>query len=389
MLLVHSYHQGYRWVDTITEGVRSAIQGTGLELDIFCMDAKRHTDEAWKIDAGRRARQRVDQYHPDIILAADDDAQQYFAAFYLNTALPVVFTGVDADPSKYGYPAANVTGVIERPHFKESLAFARALCTHGRLRPIKRIAVLSCHDSTSILALGFMKQEQLDVEVAEWLMVDDFDDWKKAVERFNRSVDAIVIRSYQAVKKPGSAENVAPRDVAAWTCRHATVPTIAFHDFEIEDGLLVGVVKSGQEYGRIPAEYALRILAGTPPSSLPIIKPGQGIKMINCATARRLGISAADKMPGDVIFVSKDETYPRTGSGSALQGHIRVLRQVPRDDPTTDMAFDCGHVHPRGRGRDGNRRAFLPAEAERLSILREPECVAGGPNHAVCPGESG
>ena len=124
MLLVHSYHQGYRWVDTITEGVRSAIQGTGLELDIFCMDAKRHTDEAWKIDAGRRAKKRVDQYHPDIILAADDDAQQYFAAFYLNTALPVVFTGVDADPSKYGYPAANVTGVIERPHFKESLAFA-------------------------------------------------------------------------------------------------------------------------------------------------------------------------------------------------------------------------------------------------------------------------
>jgi len=299
MLLVHSYHQGYRWVDTITEGVQAALQGTGMELEIFCMDAKRHTDEAWKINAGQRARKRVAEFHPDIILAADDDAQEYFATSYLNTALPVVFTGVDADPSKYGYPAANVTGVIERPHFKESLAFAQRLC------PIKRIAVLSCHDSTSILALGFMKQEQLDVEVAEWLMVDDFDGWKKAVERFNRSVDAIVIRTYQAVKKPGSAENVPPQDVAAWTCRHATVPTIAFHDFEIEDGLLVGVVKSGQEYGRIPAEYALRILTGTPPSSLPVIKPSHGIKMLNLGTARRLGISCADKMPSDVILVSK------------------------------------------------------------------------------------
>ena len=300
MLLVHSYHEGYRWDDTITEGVRSAIQGTGLELDIFYMDTKRHTDEAWKIDAGRRARKKVDDYHPDIILATDDDAQQYFAVSYLNTALPVVFTGVDADPSKYGYPAANVTGVIERPHFKESLALAQSL------RPIKRIAVLSCHDSTSTLALGFMKQEQLDVEVAEWLMVDDFDDWKKAVERFSHSVDAIVIRSYQAVKKPGSAENVLPRDVAAWTCEHATVPTIAFHDFEIEDGLLVGVVKSGQEYGRIPAEYALRILEGTPPSSLPVIKPSKGIKMINRTTALRLGIPCGDKTPGDVVLVPKD-----------------------------------------------------------------------------------
>ncbi len=300
MLLVHSYHEGYRWDDTITQGVRSAIRGTGLDLDIFYMDAKRHTDEAWKVDAGRRAKERVDQYHPDIILAADDDAQEYFAVHYLNTALPVVFTGVDADPSKYGYPAANVTGVIERPHFKESLALAR------QLRPIKRIAVLSCHDSTSILALGFMKQEPVDVAVEEWLMVDDFNDWKKAIERFNRSVDAIVIRSYQAVKKPGSTENVVPREVAEWTSRHAAVPTIAFHDFEIEDGLLVGVVKSGQEYGRIPAEYALRILAGTPPSSLPIVKPSKGVKMINRDTARRLGIAAAGEISGDTILLSKD-----------------------------------------------------------------------------------
>ena len=245
-------------------------------------------------------KKRVDEFRPDIVLAADDDAQEYFAVSYLNTALPVVFTGVDADPSKYGYPAANVTGIIERPHFKESLAFAQ------HLRPIKRIAVLSCHDSTSILALGFMKQEQLDVEVAEWLMVDDFDGWKKAVERFNRSVDAIVIRSYQAVKKPGSAENMAPCDVALWTSQHATVATIAFHDFEIEDGLLVGVVKSGQEYGRIPAEYALRILAGTPPSSLPIIKPSKGVKMINRVTAAQLGIAVAGEVSSDTILVPKD-----------------------------------------------------------------------------------
>ena len=303
MLLVHSYHEGYRWVDTISEGVRTALQGTGVDLQVFCMDAKRHTDEAWKTDAGRRARELVNQYRPDIILASDDDAQEYFATYYLNTAMPVVFTGVDADPSKYGFPAANVTGVIERPHFKESLALA------AQLRPIKRIAVLSCHDSTSMLALGFMKQEHLDVEVAEWLMVDDLDEWKKAVEHFNGSVDALVIRSYQAVKKPGSSENVPPRDVAAWTCEHATIPTIAFHDFEIEDGLLVGVVKSGQEYGRIPTEYALRILAGTPPSSLPVVKPSKGVKMVNLVTARRLGISMAGKASSDVILVSKDESH--------------------------------------------------------------------------------
>jgi len=285
VLLVHSYHAGYPWVETITQGVESAINVDGPELQVFYMDTKRHTDESWKIEAGKRAKELVKSYRPDVVLAADDDAQQYFAMSYVNTSLPIVFTGVDADPSKYGYPSANVTGVIERPHLRESLALAR------RLRPLRRIAVLSCHDSTSIVALGFMKQEQLDVEVSEWLMVDDFDQWKQAVQRFNTSVDGLIIRSYQAVKTPGSEVNVDPREVATWTAENATIPTIAFHDFEIRDGLLVGVVKSGQEYGRKAMDYALQILGGTNPSSLPVVRSEVGIPMINATTARHLGIT--------------------------------------------------------------------------------------------------
>lgn len=300
LLLVHSYHPSYPWVETITQGVRSAIEGTGLDLSVFFMDAKRHTDTAWKTASGRRAIKWVEQYRPDVVIAADDDAQRYFAMHYVNTRLPIVFTGVDADPSMYGYPARNVTGIIERPHFKQSVALAQ------RLLPIRRIGVLSCHDTTSILALGFMRQEPLDVEVAEWLIVDDFNDWKKAVTRFNHSVDAIVIRSYQALKQPGSGDNVAPEKVAAWTSQNATIPTIAFHDFEVGDGLLLGVVKSGQEYGSKAAEYAIRILEGTRPSALPILKPKQGIPMINRVTARHLGISWEGETLSDLIAVPND-----------------------------------------------------------------------------------
>jgi ABC-type uncharacterized transport system substrate-binding protein len=300
MLLVHSYHEGYPWLDTITEGVRSALRGTGIDLNIFYMDTKRHTDEAWKIEAGSRARAELERYRPDIVLAADDDAQNYFAKFYVGSTLPIVFTGVDADPTKYGFPAANVTGVIERPHFRESLALAQ------RLRPIRRIAVLSCNDSTSIVALGFMKQERLDVEVTEWLLVDDFDQWKAAVARFSGTVDALVLRSYQAVKIPGSANNVSPRDVSEWTARNATIPTIAFHDFEIANGLLVGVVKSGQEYGRQMTEYALQILNGTPPAALPVTRTKLGIPMINRDTAARLGIQLPPDVTSDVIIVPGD-----------------------------------------------------------------------------------
>lgn len=297
ILLVHSYHPEYAWVDTITQGVHSTIADSGINLDIFYMDTKRHPDAAWKSESGRKAMERVTQYKPDVVLAIDDDAQTYFARQLVRGPIPVVFCGVDADPSKYGYPASNVTGIIERPHFRESIALVAGI------RPTRRIAVMSCNDSTSIAALGFMKQDNLAVEVAEWRMVDDFDQWKQAVLHFNKTVDALVIRSYQAVPKPGGKEIEDPRAVVDWTVQNATIPTIAFHDFEIKDGLMLGVVKSGHEYGSMATEYALQILDGDSPGALAIKRTKTGIPMINRSTAARLGINLADDVIRGVTLV--------------------------------------------------------------------------------------
>lgn len=290
ILLVHSYHPEYPWVASINEGVKATLAGTGVKLEIFYMDTKRKTDKAWMLKSGELAAKKLKEYAPDLVITSDDNAQEYFVKPLVGSKTPFVFTGVDADPSKYGYPAANVTGIIERPHLQASLELAR------KLRPVRRIAVLSCNDSTSVAALGFMKEESLDVDVVEWKLADDFNDWKDAVKRYNKTVDAIVVRSYQALKDPNTSERVKPSDVGAWTANNATVPTIAFHDFEIRDGIMIGVVKSGFEYGEKATSYGLRILGGASPNSLPIIRADKGIKMVNTKTAAHLGIELSPQL---------------------------------------------------------------------------------------------
>lgn len=290
-LLVHSYHPEYHWVQTITEGVQNAIKGRNIDLDVVYMDTKRHPGSAWATQAAAKAEARIAEFKPDVVLTIDDDAQTYLGRKMVDGPIPVVFCGVDADPAKYGYPAENVTGIIERPHFSESVALA------GRLRPIHKIAVMSSNDSTSIAALGFLKQEVLPVPVQEWRMVGNFDEWKQAVIHFNSTVDALVIRSYQAVPRAGGKDIEDPSVVAQWTVEHATIPTIAFHDFEIADGLLVGMVKSGQEYGRMAAEYAIQIADGVAPARLPVARSLRGIPMVNRSTAARLGIA----LPADFL----------------------------------------------------------------------------------------
>ena len=55
-----------------------------------------------------------------------------FAMFILpylkdKTATPVMFNGVNAAAEKYGFPNAHVSGVLERAHVRESLAFIKQI----------------------------------------------------------------------------------------------------------------------------------------------------------------------------------------------------------------------------------------------------------------------
>jgi hypothetical protein len=65
---------------------------------------------------GATARQKVlylDACHPAVVIASDDDASEYRSVFHFKNAdLPLVFCGVYSDASEYGYPCANVTGMV-------------------------------------------------------------------------------------------------------------------------------------------------------------------------------------------------------------------------------------------------------------------------------------
>jgi len=283
VLLVQSYHAGYPWVDAITRGVRTGLTDSGVELEVFYMDTKLRTDEPWKVHAGELAIRKVTQWDPDVIIAADDNAQQYFGRQFVDGKRPLVFCGVNADPSQYGYPAANVTGVIERPFFKETLEFLR------QIRSARKVAVLSCADNTSLGAVNFIKEQVVDCDV-ETRLINDFDKWKEAVEEYNNRVDALGIYMYHTVKEKGNPISLDPKRVMQWTAENARIPTMGYFEFGVEDGLLLGVVESGEEQGEKAAQYALEILRGVPIRSLPVCKANRGKKMFNVQTAQRLEI---------------------------------------------------------------------------------------------------
>ena len=54
--------------------------------------------------AALEAKNLIDNIKPDVVIAADDDAQQYLVIPYLNQSpMPVVFCGINWDASVYDY----------------------------------------------------------------------------------------------------------------------------------------------------------------------------------------------------------------------------------------------------------------------------------------------
>ena len=303
VLLVHSYHAQYEWVAQITRGVKRAFEFASVDCEVFHMDTKRRSDLEWKRQAGEAAAEVVLQWKPDVVIAVDDNAQEYFAKRYAGQNDPqIIFCGVNADPAKYGYPAANVTGILERPYYAATIDILLEILPEAR-----RLAVITDNSPTSAGAIEYMRQhQQTSMTPVCWETPNTFEEWKASILKVQDSADAIATYMYHTVGQPDASQNMEPRDVMRWTVENSRIPLIGFFVFAVDDGALCGMVESGVEHGSEAGRLALQILNGTKPSDLPITTARHGQSMLNLDTAKRLGIEIPASVVAntDVVFGS-------------------------------------------------------------------------------------
>ncbi len=302
VLLVHSYYTGYPWVDAITRGVRMALSGSKTAMQMFYMDTKRNTDEAFKRKMGQMAIETALQWRPDVVIAADDNAQLYFAKEYAELhGGQIVFCGVNADPQEYGFPTANVTGILERPHFKASVDLLR-----GLVPGVRRIALVSDSSPTSAGALASMRQERVDAEIVLCKMPATFEQWKSTIQACQDSADAIAIYMYHTIRSTASATSMEPSDVMEWTVAHSSIPIIGFFIFSVDDGALCGYAESGVEHGLRAGQMVLEIAKDAPGGRLEVVTALDGHSMLNMNTAKKLGIHVPEGLKREIQILVED-----------------------------------------------------------------------------------
>ena len=306
VLVVHSYHESFDWVQTINITLRSVLEPAGVEQRFFYMDTKRKPDEAQKRAAGRRASQLLSEYHPGVVIAVDDNAQAYFAKNYVNKiGIQIVFCGVNADPQKYGYPAANVTGILERSYPIQTLQVLKVLLPGAR-----KVMVVSDISATSDLVLPRIRQLALnlnpEMSILGYEQPATFSQWQQVIIGLDQDpqVDALLIPLYHTVRKEGTLTSVASGEVMQWTITHTQKPVVGLWPQNVTDGSLLAVTVNPREHGRVAAQMALQILNGKRAGNIPTVVNKEGYVMVNLRNTEHLVFDAGiniDQIADQVI----------------------------------------------------------------------------------------
>jgi len=285
ILVVMSYEEENPWCIQIKEGIDSVLAGSS-DLKYFYMDTKKNFKGG--AQKAKEAYELYKRFGPDGVIASDDNAQSMFVVPYLKNKVkkPVMFSAVNEEPEKYGYPASNVSGILEHNFIGESIAFAKQL-----IPSINTVGFLA-KDSPSGRAILKQVEKESDTYLAKFIgfkLVKTSKETLKVLEECKKTCDVLFIGATNGIL---DAEGI-PLDnkqVTQIIAKSFKKPMIGANDFHVRNGVLCAVVKSGYAQGRVSAQMLLKAIKGTPIKHIPITVNKYGKRMLNVTVMKELGI---------------------------------------------------------------------------------------------------
>ncbi len=287
VLVVLSYSQEFPWSAEEAAGIRETLDPY-CDLTFISLDTKKHPQEASSRAA--KAYNVFKQLQPHGVIAADDNAQFSFVLPYLKgkTQTPVVFCGVNAKPEEYGYPTETITGVLERIHLRESMAFATQLAPG-----LQTFCGLTRHSPTG-LAVYTEVTDQIDtlpLKNAAFVLPRTLEEAQEHVKQLRGNCDLLFLDTLEGLTDTHNAIH-SDTSIIPMLVEMFNGPSIAPSEYAVHLGVLTSVAKSGREQGRLAASMLLDQLHGrTLDAESRIVRNVHGKRIINVTTMRTLGLA--------------------------------------------------------------------------------------------------
>nr|WP_287410560.1 ABC transporter substrate binding protein [Pseudodesulfovibrio sp.] len=306
ILYLNSYHHGYRWSDSILEGVRSVLDKSQYKIDlqIEYMDAKRYNYEDVTALFLRLYKEKFANKQFDAVMVSDNDAFTFASQYRdeLFPGVPIIFSGVN-DFKANDLKQDNITGIVELFDMAKTLEVAL------KLHPEKKRMVVVGDSSTA----GTTIKHQIEAVVPQFkdrLIVDYWIDMSMRtvldrVSTLPKDTFLFAIPSYQVINGRFSTA----QEVVESIYEYSSVPIYTCWEFLLGHGTVGGRMISGYLHGQTAAKVTLKVLSGIPADSIKVARTPMGEYLFDYNVMKRLKIQENQLPEGSRIINAPKAFY--------------------------------------------------------------------------------
>jgi ABC-type uncharacterized transport system substrate-binding protein len=280
---VNSYHIGYGSSDDVMAGINETIAGKNVEIKTYFLDAKRKTSDSAIMQSVNIALLEMEQFNPDVLVVSDDNAvRDLIVPYFNNTALPVVYCGVNWSAAQYQL-GENVTGMLEVLPLREMLT--EVISNYPETKKLAVLSENSLSEQNNRTLLDTLYRN-LGLEVT-YYFANDFSEWKRYFMEASKSVDLFYIPTNGAIK------NWNEEEAKVFVFENLKIPVVTCDDFMMPYAVF-GLTKIAKEQGEWAAETVLQILDGKKPGEIPQASNQQTAGWINTPFAKKINFRISE-----------------------------------------------------------------------------------------------
>jgi two-component sensor histidine kinase/ABC-type uncharacterized transport system substrate-binding protein len=300
ILVLHSYHRGYKWTDDISEGIEKVLKESGVpfKLTYEYMDTKKVFNEDYLELLKNLLREKYHKVGFDLIIGTDDNAFDFLLQNRDNVfaGAPVVFCGTNFLDESRLEGRTGFTGVSEDPDFRNNIE------TILRLHPkVKKIAFITDVTTSGKTFHGKLQEIIPDYPSLGWMILKDLS-MEALLDILGRlENDTVVLFSLFARDKREIFYEY--YDSVQLITEASPVPVYGMSDISLGYGIVGGVLTSGFFQGQEAGYLALRVMRGEPAETIPVVRDSPNHFMFDKKVLDQFHIST-DSLPGGSIVIN-------------------------------------------------------------------------------------
>jgi len=308
ILVLHSYHQGLQWTDSISAGIKSEFNTAMDEIEIHYeyLDTKRNPGEAYfrYLVEFERFKTKLADINFEIIISSDNNALRFIVEYgdELYPGVPVVFCGVNNYHPELLKGKPWFTGVVE------GIDYAATLDLMKKLHPDRRNALVILDKTPTGIAIKaeFDKVAKSYSDHFDFKYYQDFilEEVPERISGLGRN-DIIYMLTFNRDRNGNFISYV---DGIRMVSKAAKVPIYGSWEFYFGNGIIGGMITAGFAQGQQAAKLAKEILSGKPVEHIPVITKSPNRYMFDYIPMSRFGVKLA-QLPPESIIVNQPPSF--------------------------------------------------------------------------------